>query len=248
VGGPVFELRQYTLHPGTRETLVRLFDEHFVEGQEDHGIQVIGQFRDLGRPDRFVWIRGFDTMEARTTALAGFYNSALWKTHAPQANATMIDFSDVLLLRPAGPGSSFEHDPEGRPRRSDPERRGEGGFVVATVHSFARPVEEGFCARFRAEVAPALAVTGTPLLAELVTESAPNSYPPLPVREGEHVFVWLAAYPDRATERASARMLSRILPGLRAFTRSEPERLLLAPTRRSALRYRPLEVEIRRKA
>ncbi|HEX6739979.1 MAG TPA: NIPSNAP family protein, partial [Vicinamibacteria bacterium] len=232
MGGPVYELRQDTLHPGSRETLVRLFDEHFVEGQEEHGIQVIGQFRDLGRPDHFVWIRGFDNVEARTTALEGFYSGAAWKAQGRRASAVMAGPGEVRLLRPAYPGSGFEHDPEIRPRRSHPERRGEGGFVVAHLHVFARSLEDNFCARFRAEVAPALAVTGTPPLAELVTESAPNSFPRLPVREGEHVFVWLVAYPDRATERASARMLSRILPGLRSLSPSEPERLLLGPTRR----------------
>ena len=52
----VVELRQYTLHPGARDTLVRLFDAHFVESQERCGMRVIGQFRDLDDPDRFVWL------------------------------------------------------------------------------------------------------------------------------------------------------------------------------------------------
>jgi hypothetical protein len=240
VAGPVLELRQYTLHPGTRETLVRLFDEHLVDGQEEHGIQVVGQFRDLGQPDRFVWIRGFESMEARTAALEGFYSGAVWQAHAAQASATMADGSDVLLLRPVDAEAGFAHDPGRRPRRFAAERRGEAGFVVAMIHSFARPLAEDdpFHARFRAEVAPALAVTGAPLLAELVTETAPNPFRRLPVREGEHVFVWFAAYPDRATERASARMLSRLLPNLRPLSRSDPVRLVLAPTRRSALRHR----------
>jgi hypothetical protein len=240
VSGPVLELRQYRLHPGTRETLVHLFDEHLVEGQEQYGMEVVGQFRDVGDPDRFVWIRGFESMEARTVALEGFYSGPTWRAHAAEANATMADFSNVLLLRPVGAGAGFAHDPRRRARVIDPERRGEAGFVVATIHSFARPLgdAEAFRSRFRAEVAPALAVTGTPVLAELVTESAPNPFRRLPVREGENVFVWFAAYPDRAMERASARMLARILPNLRALSRADPERLVLAPTRRSALRYR----------
>ena len=39
---PVVELRQYTLRPGARDTLVGLFDEHFVESQERCGMRVIG--------------------------------------------------------------------------------------------------------------------------------------------------------------------------------------------------------------
>lgn len=58
----IIELRQYTLHPGRRDELIELFDREFVETQEDAGIVVLGQFRDLDAPDRFVWLRGFRDM------------------------------------------------------------------------------------------------------------------------------------------------------------------------------------------
>ncbi len=61
----VIELRRYTLHPGHREILIRLFDREFVEPQEAAGMRVIGQFRDLSDPDRFVWLRGFTDMSSR---------------------------------------------------------------------------------------------------------------------------------------------------------------------------------------
>jgi hypothetical protein len=35
---PVVELRQYSLHPGMRDTLIDLFDREFVEGKEATGI------------------------------------------------------------------------------------------------------------------------------------------------------------------------------------------------------------------
>ncbi|RVA26527.1 NIPSNAP family protein, partial [Mesorhizobium sp. M7D.F.Ca.US.004.03.1.1] len=57
---PVVELRQYTLKPGRRDTLIDIFDGRLIEGQEDAGMTIIGQFRDLDRPDMFVWMRGFD--------------------------------------------------------------------------------------------------------------------------------------------------------------------------------------------
>ncbi|WP_233609888.1 hypothetical protein [Corallococcus sp. AB049A] len=55
----VFELRQYTLHPGQRDVLISLFDRAFIESQEATGMHIAGQFRDEDRPDRFVWMRGF---------------------------------------------------------------------------------------------------------------------------------------------------------------------------------------------
>jgi hypothetical protein len=50
----IIELRQYTLHPGAREVLIELFDGEFVESQEALGMHVVGQFRDLDDPNRFV--------------------------------------------------------------------------------------------------------------------------------------------------------------------------------------------------
>ena len=52
---PVVELRQYTLVPDGREELISLFEREFIETQEATGMIVIGQFRDLNNPDRFVW-------------------------------------------------------------------------------------------------------------------------------------------------------------------------------------------------
>jgi hypothetical protein len=50
---------------GRRDTLIELFDREFVIPQERLGLRLFGQFRDLGDPDRFVWLRGFASWEER---------------------------------------------------------------------------------------------------------------------------------------------------------------------------------------
>jgi hypothetical protein len=50
----VIELRQYQLRPGRRDELIDLFDDHLLEPQAKCGMRVLGQFRDLDRPDWFV--------------------------------------------------------------------------------------------------------------------------------------------------------------------------------------------------
>ena len=95
----IVELRRYTLHPGRRDELIDLFDREFVEPQEALGMAVLGQFRDLDRPDMFVWLRGFADMATRREGLRDFYSGPDWKRHSSAANATMIDSDDVLLLR-----------------------------------------------------------------------------------------------------------------------------------------------------
>src|SRR4029453_799553 len=102
---PVVELRQYTLHPGQRDVLIDLFDREFVETQEAEGMRVLGQFRDLDNPNRFVWLRGFSDMPGPAHALCAFYGGPAWKAHSKAANATMVDSSNVLLLRPTRPTS-----------------------------------------------------------------------------------------------------------------------------------------------
>ena len=93
---PIVELRQYTLHPGTRDVLIDLFDREFVESQEALGIRVIGQFRDVDDPDRFVWLRGFRDMPSRARGLTDFYGGPVWKAHREVANGTV----DALASSP----------------------------------------------------------------------------------------------------------------------------------------------------
>jgi hypothetical protein len=66
----VIELRQYQLVPGRRDELIDIFDSYLVEPQEECGMRILGQFHDLDRPDWFVWLRGFQDMTSRTSALA----------------------------------------------------------------------------------------------------------------------------------------------------------------------------------
>lgn len=97
----VVEFRQYTLHPGQRDVLADIFLRHFVDSQEAAGMRILGVYYDLDREDRFVWMRSFPDMVARKAALTRFYfEGEAWRRHGSAANATMVDTSDVLLLRP----------------------------------------------------------------------------------------------------------------------------------------------------
>jgi len=211
----VIELRQYTLHPGSRDALVRLFDEHFIEGQERCGMRVIGQFRDLDDPDRFVWLRGFADMAARTRALEAFYGGPVWKEHGPAANTTMVDHTNVLLLKPVTGAAGFRFDPRRRPEPENPPVA--GGVVIVTIDHLSGPPTPDVGA----------APSDGRALARLVTERAPNSFPRLPVREDANVLVSFFSYPT-----ADAYHPATIPAGI-----DRREYLRLQPTRRSYLRH-----------
>ncbi len=169
----IVELRRYTLREGRRDELIDLFDREFVETQEELGMAVLGQFRDLDRPDRFVWLRGFPDMPSRREALTAFYTGHVWAAHGPAANATMLDSDDVLLLREIVPVPVFDRG------AADPET-----VLYATIWYWPGPFGDHV-------------PSSDETLAVLRSEYAENDFPRLPVRD-EHALVWLGRSPLRA--------------------------------------------------
>ena len=243
---PVVELRQYTLRPGQRDVLIDLFDRELVESQEAAGMAIVGQFRDLDDSDRFVWIRGFPSMPSRARALASFYGGPVWKAHSAQANTTMIDSDNVLLLRPVTGRSGFPAPAAARlPAAYAPagHASARSSHILITIYYRDQPFDQAFADFFDRQARPVLVETGATPLACLQTEPAENTFPALPVRTGENVFVWLARFPSPAglsghlqrLER-SGNWRDRVLPALSAMITGAPQRLRLAPTIRSLLR------------
>ena len=236
----VLELRQYTLHAGRRDDLIALFEREFVEPQEAAGIAVWGTFRDLDAPDRFVWIRAFAHMAARADGLGAFYGGPAWKQHRETANATMIDSDDVLLLRPLGGNDALLAALQPRPPIDAAPAA--GGVFTITVCPLRAPADAALVHAFDQCVHPWWVGVGGDLLACWVTESAPNNFPRLPVREGENVIAWLTRFEDEAAQQRHAALLAASgclqRPEWRDLLSAEPVHLRLAPTPRSALRRR----------
>jgi NIPSNAP len=234
---PIVELRRYALHPGARDTLIELFDRELVESQEAVGMRVLGQFRDLDDPDSFVWLRGFDDMPTREQALGAFYGGPVWRQHSRAANATMIDSDNVLLLRPLS-GLVLSND--GRPAQGS---TGSGpGLLAITIYPLRETAVEGFAGFFEQELQPLLERAGVSILATYVTEHSVNTFPALPVREGEDVFVWLAMFADEDDHARSMSVLERatcwrevVLPALGGYLVGPVEMLRITPTARSLL-------------
>src|SRR5262245_47480475 len=237
---PIVELRQYELVPQARETLIELFEREFVETQEAVGLQVIGQFRDLDGPDRFVWLRGFADMESRAVGLDAFYNGPVWAEHRDAANVTMIDSDNVLLLRTARPSSGFVVDEASRPHIGASAT----SHTVATAtvyHHRGETDGEEITDLFETRLQPALIEAGASVLAYFISERNPNNFPRLPVREGENVFAWFARFDDLSSyERhldalAQSGSWQEASEQLQGYLAREPELLRLTPTARSLI-------------
>jgi len=228
---PIVELRQYTTRPGRRDELIGLFDHEFVKPQEAEGIRVIGQFRDLDDPNRFVWMRGFPDMAARRTALTAFYGGPAWLARRDAANATILDSDNVLLLHPLGADGGF-----------DPARRASDGLVVVEIRYLDRAALPAFSGFFASHMRPLIAKAGARVLAAYVTDEGPNNFR-LPVRENVTVLATVLGFKDTAAHGVYQAALARG-PDWRAeapddllaqFAR-KPEVLRLTPTGGSRLR------------
>jgi hypothetical protein len=222
----IVELRQYTLRPGERDTLIELFDGHFIEPQEAAGMSLIGQFRDVDNPDRFVWLRGFSDMDARAAGLQAFYGGPVWKANRDAANATIIDSDNVLLLRPVSEGSTFS------------DVRAVNNFYAVEILYLREPTG-GFADIFEARILPELRGHAS-IVAYFETCSHPNNFPVLPIRDDENVLLWFAAFPDRGSFDRYGSWIDRAYdtdfrPDIERSVR-ETERRFLAPTSGSQLR------------
>jgi quinol monooxygenase YgiN len=237
---PVLELRQYTLRPGGRDVLIELFEREFIESQEALGVTLVGQFRDMDNPDRFVWLRGFADMATRAQALQDFYGGPVWKAHREAANETMIDSDNVLLLRPAQPTSGFSL--ENAERQAPGVREQPKSLIVANICHLGGTARDDLGGFFQRVVRSELVKAGASILSCFVTENHPNTFPALPVREDANVFIWFARFPDQAAYEAhttalgrSSRWTNEIAPEMRGWLQEPPEILKLQPTRRSRL-------------
>ena len=146
-------------------------------------------------------------MESRRESLTAFYGGPVWKANSAAANETMVSSDDVLLLRPALPGSAFALAGERRPGNGGAPAR---DLVAAWVRQLDGPVGDQV-AHFERTIAK----SGGSALGYFVTEPSENTFPALPVRENERVFVAFAGFP-----------VGSKLP---------PEALRLEPTSRSLL-------------
>jgi hypothetical protein len=215
----VFEFRNYRLRPGGRQRFETLFEREFVESQEALGSLAAGTFRVLGDPDRFVWIRCFETMESRARALDGFYTSALWRRHRDAANAEIRDSDNVLQLNCVAGGMSVDV----RRRAPVGVKAEPRAWFLATTY-FVAP---GDLPRFAKLYERAEPWQGE-LVASFVTDPRPNSYPRLPVRN-DSVFLALS----RHTAPPAAEAL--LTPQLEMLMQAPPHLLRLRPTPRSLI-------------
>lgn len=228
----LFEFRTYEMRAGRRDVLIDLFETAFLDEYEKHGAHVLATFRDVDFADRWVWMRAFEDGRARGRALTAFYSSDIWRRLRVEANTTIRDTRNALLLRMV---SGDIADAE-----SGQERRIQGGIIVSSVQIVPFGSERAHARAFADYAMPLLHELGGAPFATMETDRSQNCYPRQAVRP-ESVFVTLTRFESRErheeflrqreTSRAWRDDVKSRLGGPRA-----PEIMRLAPTTRSRMR------------
>lgn len=178
----ILELRNYLLKPKTADRFSRYFDKHFVRPMDELGGYTVGQFRIEGERDRFVWMRGFENMQARFRFLNNFYlNSPVWKKYGPEANSMMINSDNVHLLRPFDETLS----------RNMLQSRGE--MVVVDFYACNSTLDK-VIDLFKKEYLPFLGSLNVSDITLWLSEMSENGFPRLPVFQDKNLLVTMTKY------------------------------------------------------
>jgi hypothetical protein len=117
------------------------------------------------------------------------------------------------------------------------------GVVVANIWRLWAEPDAAFAAAFEATVRPELEAAGLPVIGAYLPVREPNTFPALPVREGEKLFVWFTRAGSAQAYAAAVKRLearpgwkAEVAPLLADRLESPPLVRRLSATPRSALR------------
>jgi hypothetical protein len=94
----IVEVRTYTTRTGCRQRFVELFETRTGPLQRSLGIEVAGPWIDLEHPDRFVWLRGFPSMEEHEAMKRDLYEGPEWTGELEAVMMPMLEhFTSILI-------------------------------------------------------------------------------------------------------------------------------------------------------
>ena len=237
----VLEVRNYLIKPNMQQHFIDYFEQHFITSQREVGMHVLGQFRPIGEPDHYVWIRGFEDMEARLKGLQGFYGGSFWAKHRNTTNSMILDNDNVLLLRPL---TDIDDLTCGATADSVAAELASAtisphtGLIVLEHYQAETGQRQTLIEAVQGKVLPLYAHEGIQLRGLFVAEMSENTYPRLPVIQNPDELVVITAYENEKVYHAKkGKLQPAIYDNLAGLLKGAPDSLLLSPTLRSPIRY-----------
>jgi hypothetical protein len=193
IGITALELRNYLVRSGVRERFHRYFEDHFIGSQEELGGYPLGQFRIKDEDNRFFWLRGFESMTARSRFLPAFYGGPAWKQYGPAANAMMLEWHQVHLLRPLN--GSVRSDVIASPC----------GMLVVDYYVAKDDRLDELVTFFQSQYLPFLFASGIDGSTLWISEMGENDFPRLPVIQNPNLLVVLTPFESEEIYRSKVR-------------------------------------------
>ena len=100
--GRVFELRTYYCHPGRLEALNKRFREHTNALFVKHGMQLVGYWMPIDKPDVLVYVLAYPSRDAATKSWTAFRTDADWNTAraASEADGPIVQKVESVYMSP----------------------------------------------------------------------------------------------------------------------------------------------------
>ena len=93
----IVEVRSYRIKAGKRDEFIDFFEKRSVPALQSHGMKIIGPLIDLENPNKFVFLRGFPSIEDLHRMKDEFYGGDLWRKELEQIAMPMLESYDVTL-------------------------------------------------------------------------------------------------------------------------------------------------------
>jgi len=191
-------------------------------------MHILGQFEVVDDPNRFVWIRAFPDGSKRGEHLRAFYTGDVWRATESLANTLMVEWDDVLLLRPDPHSPPFNPHHQPHDRRSSVNPTPKDSWVAAIMLTLDGPGVE--TSELRKRLVKLLREESE--LSELgwfLTAKVQNTFPRLPVRYDANLLMALVSGRRITSLRRFAQRAQTTLDG-------NADAIILKPTVRSTLR------------
>ena len=101
-GSRVFELRTYYANPGKLEALNTRFREHTNALFVKHGMQLVGYWMPIDKPDVLVYVLAYPSRDAATKSWTAFRTDADWNTAraASEADGPIVQKVESVYMSP----------------------------------------------------------------------------------------------------------------------------------------------------
>jgi len=94
-----FELREYRMREGQRDTFIKYMDEVVIPFQVSKGMIIVGSFAGETEEDMWIWVRRFESEEERERLYEAVYQSEEWTERIGPPIGEMIDRSKIFVRR-----------------------------------------------------------------------------------------------------------------------------------------------------